>query len=235
MAGPAQPRRQTDRTRRTDGTGRARSLRSVRRSGRALRTGGAVRPMRPRDRWRWRAGGGPATDRPDGTRRARRPGSDSDGHVEGGLHAPASRGSDGQQVARGRRILGITATMSVGDHEATPRRVLPRVTVPFLVRSLRRGRRGSRPRVRVEDQRPVPVVQQPSRIVLGTGRDPPCRRCPVSILAPAARVRNERKCRSDQSGDSPVRSMRITLGGPRFEPDLRVPGERRHFESSASH
>jgi hypothetical protein len=59
--------------------------------------------------------------------------------------------------------------------------------------------------VRVEDQRSVPVVRQPSRIVLtALVSFLPAVVASVSILAPGARVRNERKCSGDESGDSPV-------------------------------
>jgi hypothetical protein len=55
--------------------------------------------------------------------------------------------------------------------------------------------------VRVEDQRAIAVVPEPSRVVL-TALIP----IVVSTAAPAAGVRNEREDRGDQSGDSPVSS-----------------------------
>jgi hypothetical protein len=55
-------------------------------------------------------------------------------------------------------------------------------------------------RVGVEDQRPIAVVPERSRVVLTTLI---VIVSPVSIFAPAARVPDERE-HGDQSGDSPV-------------------------------
>jgi hypothetical protein len=59
--------------------------------------------------------------------------------------------------------------------------------------------------VRVEDQRPVPVVRESSRIIVAAQVSfVPAVVSPVSIVAPGARVRNERNCSGDERGDSPV-------------------------------
>jgi hypothetical protein len=59
--------------------------------------------------------------------------------------------------------------MSVGDHEATPRRCPPSVTIPLLVpKPVPWMKRFASIRVGVEDQRPIAVVPERSRVVLTT-------------------------------------------------------------------
>ena len=248
--GPAYQGGRSDHRTRRAGTGRTDGSARAGRSGRALRTGKAARTRRAgragqTDRTGGTDGphgtggaGGPGRPgRTDGARRARRPGSDADGDVEGGPHAPPSRGGDRQQVARGRRILRHHRD----DVGGRPRRRRPGA-----------GRRGSPCRSCVP--KPVPWMKRfaPSASAWRISGPSPWSESPLGSLSrhrsrsslpsfplsrssPPARASGTNASAAATSVATPqCDSCAFPLGRSSIGRASGSPEQRRHFDSRAS-